>query len=1098
MADRIKINPISSDQISTLLMGEAGKEKIIGAKDKGYTDFRGTVPISDAEARIDRIRKNAGEAKDAILGGFWEAVKGGAETVHDIYKYGPRGVPQHIKEQRAAEAKAMLDKVKKDEQLQIDYQKALANRRDIRTVRAELAQVIAAAQKREDNNPGSVNQDELEARLLAYTRANGYTANEIQGGDDVDVDLMPDPYGLTTDSPNPFPEAENIMKFGGGVSGNILGYRMSRNWAIAQPSWGNMGKAATAFGRGVKAGWNPLKFGPYWGRIAGALAGGLVGVLTADYGYETALDISNASGVFGKQGINRPGVAPRVRSLLNTAEMEVKLTMATGYLAPAVNGLRNVSRLALGVRQPQMLVSEKGMRLSEKFMPEGQYGGKRGWIKETGEPESIVGITDISAFRAVQGIPNVMGKFPLIGGGIQKNLADRAAKLNVILDNMTNRIAPAVGYNRLSEAVVASSKLTVNKLTKELDVLRKEWFSHAIARGANVRLAGKIGDGSPHAIITDFKAHMAQTAGKGIDGTPLPVVVKNRLNTFFDNILAEPGSVTLARADTMLEELGHIMKMGGMKTNPTAISFAENFALSIQNAMRQVNLGEAGTAALRRYDKLWQQGQMLMKSDTAKKLGFKPDMLYGYQSQLMNQGIKYADDLLHTAKLMESPEALRNLHTFVGPDIFRGMMRRHIVDAYDSALKTWPGKSFLADTAGALTQTPQIKTLAAGQTQFGLSAAEKAAGATTRSIEAGQATAKAIDPQKFITNLGLDNQGGRLYAQIDEGLKLAAKGEPGKGIQNWMKHMPEELIDAGADAKTIQILGGKAKQVTPGFVTAKDLTDFAQILESSFRDGIPDISTFIARRAQISGVQGALRAFLPGKTIAGGATVGGALPAVSMVHAVMFSLLARQGGKILTNPINLKAANQILKATDEDIARIWNPFTYHKFGSAPKALAVKNALQTIGANFNGELEELDMTLNDVMNQQGRRDQIEKVTQPTGEENLREKINIFEKMKQAAQAKQGIREESLAPAVTGAATAAPISPTSVDTTAGNTFGGGATGSSIAQNQVMNPNAAASLYAGNTDAALANQFGVPNAPTQQMPRMAAKGGIISLVS
>jgi len=51
--------------------------------------------------------------------------------------------------------------------------------------------------------------------------------------------------------------------------------------------------------------------------------------------------------------------------------------------------------------------------------------------------------------------------------------------------------------------------------------------------------------------------------------------------------------------------------------------------------------------------------------------------------------------------------------------------------------------------------------------------------------------------------------------------------------------------------------------------------------------------------------------------------------------------------------------------------------------------------------------------------------------------------------------------------------------------------------------LNPGAAASLYAGNTDMALANQygggaFGQPNAPVQQMPRMAAKGGIISLVS
>ena len=83
-------------------------------------------------------------------------------------------------------------------------------------------------------------------------------------------------------------------------------------------------------------------------------------------------------------------------------------------------------------------------------------------------------------------------------------------------------------------------------------------------------------------------------------------------------------------------------------------------------------------------------------------------------------------------------------------------------------------------------------------------------------------------------------------------------------------------------------------------------------------------------------------------------------------------------------------------------------------------------------------------------------------------------------------------------MTGAATAVPSSPTPVATAGGNNFGGGATGSSIANNTAMNPGAAASLYAGNTDAALANQFGTPNAPVQQMPRMAAKGGIISLVS
>ena len=46
-----------------------------------------------------------------------------------------------------------------------------------------------------------------------------------------------------------------------------------------------------------------------------------------------------------------------------------------------------------------------------------------------------------------------------------------------------------------------------------------------------------------------------------------------------------------------------------------------------------------------------------------------------------------------------------------------------------------------------------------------------------------------------------------------------------------------------------------------------------------------------------------------------------------------------------------------------------------------------------------------------------------------------------------------------------------------------------GSSILQNPNMNPAAAASLYEGNLDQALANRVA---------PRMAARGGIISLVS
>ena len=86
---------------------------------------------------------------------------------------------------------------------------------------------------------------------------------------------------------------------------------------------------------------------------------------------------------------------------------------------------------------------------------------------------------------------------------------------------------------------------------------------------------------------------------------------------------------------------------------------------------------------------------MLLGSPVAKQLGLSENMLYGYQVKLGQQGSKYADDLLHTAKLLESPQSMKHLQVLVGDDIFRGMMRRHIESAYDSALKAWPGKSFL-------------------------------------------------------------------------------------------------------------------------------------------------------------------------------------------------------------------------------------------------------------------------------------------------------------------------------------------------------------------------------------------------------------------
>tara|TARA_R110000823_G_C15635651_1_gene469221 strand:- start:79 stop:615 length:537 start_codon:yes stop_codon:yes gene_type:complete len=164
-----------------------------------------------------------------------------------------------------------------------------------------------------------------------------------------------------------------------------------------------------------------------------------------------------------------------------------------------------------------------------------------------------------------------------------------------------------------------------------------------------------------------------------------------------------------------------------------------------------------------------------------------------------------------------------------------------------------------------------------------------------------------------------------------------------------------------------------------------------------------------------------------------------------------------------------------------------------------KSVAAARAMEVIGLNFKKDLDDLDRTLASIESEQLMKNDFQNLKQeinPTNtiNDDMREKIQQqqenLEKMKQQREFNK-FREQSIQPTVVGANNVSPTSPTS-------TAGSPVVGSSIAANTTMNPMAAANLYTGNTDAALAAQFGTPQGATQAMPRMAAKGGIISLVS
>ena len=105
---RVKLNPISISQLSSLIFGKgAADPEVIGEKGDPELKYltEGNIPISEQEMKTRKIRKSFADKKDEILGGFWDSVKGGAQSAADFYNYGPSGVPQEIQIERAKKHK---------------------------------------------------------------------------------------------------------------------------------------------------------------------------------------------------------------------------------------------------------------------------------------------------------------------------------------------------------------------------------------------------------------------------------------------------------------------------------------------------------------------------------------------------------------------------------------------------------------------------------------------------------------------------------------------------------------------------------------------------------------------------------------------------------------------------------------------------------------------------------------------------------------------------------------------------------------------------------------------------------------------------------
>ena len=287
-----------------------------------------------------------------------------------------------------------------------------------------------------------------------------------------------------------------------------------------------------------------------------------------------------------------------------------------------------------------------------------------------------------------------------------------------------------------------------------------------------------------------------------------------------------------------------------------------------------------------------------------------------------------------------------------------------------------------------------------------------------------------------------------------------------------VKEFDNVNFNEGLKAIKYETPAGIAGKQAAQLPNLKDLEDFATLMTAAAANGIPEISTFMARRAVMGGIRSGIASALPTsalgiQTRTAGA---GALAAFGSGWLIPAALAygVRYMGGIITSPPSLRAYRNILDDT------------------LPEQVRLANFVRLVRLRPE-EWQEFDRELAEVEKGQRYREQVGQTMAPARStmEILGEAgKDLLDKGKGAADTLMGTPGESPAMNILDRIQ----NPPQPDS---NYFADevSSIGSSILQNPNMNPAAAASLYEGNLDQALANRGA---------PRMAARGGILSLVS
>jgi len=982
---------------------------------------------------------------------------------------------------------------------------------------------------------------ELQQDINSYIASMGLSQKDFISANPRTL-LLEDEFGLYSSTPNPYPGIERAQEIGAGIFGSLKGYKYGKLGIDAFGDTFKYGQkgARDRFKKGrarlLKTGRIP---GPWWAKALGAIAGGAVGVGIADYGYEAELDMLNRAGraknwlelsdnqmnnvlgemipealTFGPQGINRPSQKERLVGATKDAAVDAAFTSVFFGLRPAYYGLRKFiggdvfrmfkPRAGRGVATgEEILAAEQRLYSSGKFTDFQRVQHElidetdpaiTKFIAATARPAEQESTLHLPFFMFPKTITHLLrsplfnfmrpvdlqmplNKFediipPLAKGpGTNVQRADVGSPLLAGGTKMFGR-APVLGggiynnkaqqmdaYMDLGESII--QKLTFAPLVNVTEHgVKVSDLGHQAARGfinaANLKQQALLDAARTYGAVVDdtnfvnmakriYEKGLAQRQiapgdakyGRETEAIAIRKEVPEALMDFLERQVIKPG-VAGARTIEMYYGLRSQMDELYKKWLKNADGESQGDIINLYKAWETDigNLTKSGIPEVERlwndYEKFVSNGMLMFGTKAGKAMtgGVERVGMAINQVDPDRQATSLFNTVVDMAKA-DPATAAQNLTT----------MRNIVGDkAYYEGLGIYLNKAFnesIISKEGA-----ELFDGAAFKKALGLGKDNPLSGLFKKALPGPQVSKLVVKDQRTGIIHEFDN------LNFDEGLKRV-NYEFAEGItERQLRQLP----------------------------TQKDLADFATIMEAAAKNGIPEISTFMARRAVMGGIRSGIASALPtsalglrAKTIAAGGALGAT---TSWLVPAALAFGVRYMGKIMTNPVTLNVYKNILDST------------------LPEQALLANFTRMVRL-MPEEWKEFDRELAEIENAQRYRE--------TVGQNVAQPLTTFEQFKDAAgkAVEQGgdfIKENWRKGTIHDPAVN-PLIPQGVDAPATyadelpDAYDSSSVGSSIMNNPIMNPAAAASLYEGDLDQALANQVA---------PRMAAKGGIISLVN